>query len=269
MFDNLRRAEQARKRKNGGRNGEPAGPGAEPVAPPASQAPQAPEHATPSPDTISRNGTGDLPESFVRELGILRNSLQSSLKDTPKRTILFTSASHEEGVTTLASSFARVESAGGQSRVLLVEMNARRPALFWRLGLSVERGLSHYFAERNPLSSIVQHDTRLPFDVAHVGEKDPTQFQLHIEESLPRFLEEARTAYDAVIIDAPPVVLAPETPQIARSTDGVVMVVRSGRTRREMVQRAIGMIEQFDGKLLGVVLNRKKYHIPDFIYQRV
>ena len=38
---------------------------------------------------------------------------------------------------------------------------------------------------------------------------------------------------------------------------------------REIVQRSIGMIEQFEGSILGVVLNRKKYYIPDFIYQRV
>jgi Mrp family chromosome partitioning ATPase len=264
MFDNLRRAEQARKRKNGGRNGDPAGSheSHEVSAPLVAGEPTA-QHQP------SRNGTGELPESFVRELGILRNALQSATRDKPQRTILFTSASHGEGVTTLASSFARIVSAGPQGRVLLVEMNARRPTLFWRLGLSAEGGVSHYLSEKRPLATIVQQGPRFPFDVVHVGENDPAKLQMHLEESLPRLLSEASADYDSVIIDAPPVVMSPETPQIARFADGVVMVVRCGRTRREMVRRAINMVEQFDGDILGVVLNRKKYYIPDFIYQRV
>jgi protein-tyrosine kinase len=49
----------------------------------------------------------------------------------------------------------------------------------------------------------------------------------------------------------------------------VVLVVQSGKTKREVVQRSLDMIAQFDGDVLGVVLNRKKYYIPDFIYRRL
>lgn len=261
MFDNLRRAEQARKRKNGGRENNAATP--EESAGSESAAPAQPAGKP------SGNGAGDLPEEFTRELGILRNSLQSTALDSPLRTLLFTSASHEEGVTTLAASYARLSALGSQERVLLIELNARRPALFWRLGLASESGVTHLFEENRPLSSIVQRDSRLGFDVVHVGEKDPTKLQLHLEEGLPRLLAEATAGYTTVVIDAPPVVLSPETPQIARRVDGVVMVVHCGKTRREIVQRSIKMIEQFEGSVLGVVLNRKKYYIPDFIYQRV
>ena len=51
--------------------------------------------------------------------------------------------------------------------------------------------------------------------------------------------------------------------------DGIVLVVQCERTKREIVQRALGMIGQFNGKVLGIVLNRKKYYIPEFIYRRL
>lgn len=258
MFENLRRAEQERRRKNGGRNA-------------VDNAAEEPARARgeAAPDSPSRNGHGELPDEFARELGILRNSLQSNLRGRPRRTLLFTSASHEEGVTTLASSYARLESAGSEHRVLLVELNARRPALFWRLGLSEEAGVSDYLAGDQPLASLVQRDPRFGFDVIHVGDKDPANIQLQIEQGLPRLLEEASQAYDMIIIDAPPVALSPETPQIAAHVDGVVLVVYCGKTKREIVQRSINMIEQFEGRVVGVVLNRKKYYIPKFLYERL
>lgn len=265
MFDNLRRAEQARRRKNGGRDAatESERP-AERREEPAGRAQEKPVPASPS-----RNGTGELPETFARELGLLRNSLQATLKDKPRKTLLFTSASHEEGVTTLAASYARLCAMGSDERVLLIEMNARRPALFWRMRLNSEDGVSHYLARERPLANVIQRDARFGFDVIHVGEKDPTAIQLNLERGFPELLAEASAGYDTVIVDAPPVVISPETPQIAAHVDGVVMVVFCGKTRREIVQRSIHMIEQFDGRVLGVVLNRKKYYIPDFLYQRI
>ena len=265
MFDNLRRAEQARRRKNGGRDAATESERSERSDQPS----EARANEETRPVVPSRNGTGELPESFVRELGLLRNSLQAALKDQGRRTILFTSAGHEEGVTTLASSYARVTALGSDERVLLIEMNARRPALFWRMGLSSEDGVSHYLRNERPLANVIQRDPKLGYDVIHIGEKDPTTIQLHLEKGFPEMLAEASAGYDTVIIDAPPVVVSPETPQLAAHVDGVVMVVYSGKTRREIVQRSIHMIEQFEGRVLGVVLNRKKYYIPDFLYQRI
>jgi Mrp family chromosome partitioning ATPase len=72
-----------------------------------------------------------------------------------------------------------------------------------------------------------------------------------------------------VLVDAPPIVGSPEAPPMAAIVDGVVLVVKSGKTKREVVQRSLDMIAQFDGNVLGVVLNRKKYYIPDFIYRRL
>lgn len=262
MFENLRRAEQARRRKNGGRDDATA---VEETA--RSTRPQAAGSHGPS-----RNGSGELPEGFARELGILRNSVDTALKGKERQVLVFTSASHEEGVTTVSSSYARLCSMSSEKSVVLIELNARRPSLFWRMGMSSDvegAGVSHFLDEDRALSSIVHSDPRVGFDVVHVGERDPERIQLHLERRMPELIAQAAARYDTVVIDAPPVVLAPETPRIAAHADGVVMVVYCGRTRREIVQRSIHMVEEFDGNVLGVVLNRKKYYIPEFLYQRL
>ncbi len=269
MFDALRRAESERKRKLA--DTEPARervevariePGREP------RAPRAEASAVPLRE-VAPAGAEALPGDLVRELGILRNSLESRLEQGTKRVLLFTSAMHDEGVTTLAVAYSRLLAMHGHERVLLVELNARRPALGDVLGLGVGEGVTHYFGESRPLASLVRHMHEDGFDVLRVGEPDPTKIQIHLEKVFPRLREEALRHYDTVIIDAPPIVLSPETPPIAPLVDGVVLVVLCGRTKRETVQRSINLIEQFNGRVLGVVLNRKRYYIPDFIYRRL
>jgi hypothetical protein len=67
----------------------------------------------------------------------------------------------------------------------------------------------------------------------HVGTPDATQIQINLERAFPHLVEEALRTYDTVIIDAPPVVVCPETPPLSPFVDGSVLVVHSGRTKRE------------------------------------
>ena len=269
MFDALRRAEAERRRRSDRTQ-------------PAAVKPKVVEHAfaeTPAhrfqPVELPRfvpsanvNGVDPFPGEFLRELGILRNGIEAQLGDRRKRVIVFTSALHEEGVTLMAASYARLLALHGGEKVLLLELNARRPALAARMNLG-GHGVTHFFSQQAAVTELAQPAPSGGFDVLHVGEANPTKIQVNLERALPWILEEALKSHDTVIIDAPPVVICPETPPITRHADGVVMVVRTARTKREVVQRSINLIRQFEGRVLGVVLNLKRYYIPEFLYRRL
>ena len=267
MFDALRRAESERRRKQA--ESEPASaPALEPVA-------TRPREAAPVSQALPRRVPVSPPVPAVfegemmRELGMLRNSLESRLDKKSGRVILFTSAMHEEGVTTLAIGYARLLAMHEGQRILLIELNARTPALVERLGLHDSPGVTDYFSSRQPFASLVQQPEGEAFDVVHVGVPDATQIQINLEREFPHLMQEALKSYDTVVVDAPPVVQCPETPPLSPFVDGVVLVVHSGRTKRETVDRSIKQIQQFQGRVLGVVLNRKRYYIPHFIYRRL
>lgn len=211
----------------------------------------------------------ELPDEFIRQMGILRNALESIFVGKQKRALLFTSATQGEGTTTIATTFARFLAMQGTHRILACELNARRPSFTNVFSINGAKGVTDYFASRVDLPSIVQTVGPHEIDVLQVGRKDPTVIQVHLAQILPTFLEDAFRHYDTVIIDAPPVIDCPETPPMAGFVDGVVMVVRAGSTRREIVARAIDRIKKFDGEVLGVVLNRKKFYVPDFLYRRL
>ncbi|NIM19414.1 MAG: hypothetical protein GTO51_03430 [Candidatus Latescibacteria bacterium] len=209
------------------------------------------------------------PEDFFRQLGILRNSIDSSLEGKPKKSLLFTSATPSEGTTTVSTSFARMLALQGEGRVLLCEMNASSPSFRQIFSLSNEAGITDYFSGGRSLASIAHSTTDGNLDVVHVGKQDPAIIQIHLKRVFPALVKEALGVYDAVIFDAPSVVSSPETPRMSAYVDGVVLIVHAGRTKREVVQRSMDAIVRFDGNVIGVVLNRKKYYIPDFLYKRI
>ncbi|MCK4349429.1 MAG: hypothetical protein KAX13_01150, partial [Candidatus Krumholzibacteria bacterium] len=88
-------------------------------------------------------------------------------------------------------------------------------------------------------------------------------------ERMAQLMRQLSDTYDYVLIDTAAIMEAPETSNITSYSDGVILVIHTGNTRREVIKRAMLMVEKLDGRFIGTILNRKKYHIPEFIYRRV
>jgi len=82
-------------------------------------------------------------------------------------------------------------------------------------------------------------------------------------------IEELKDEYEYVVFDIPSVLAYSEGLTLSRSVDGVLIVVRSGGTKRALVERSIGLLEDAGATVLGAVLNRRKFYIPQFIYDRL
>jgi len=72
-----------------------------------------------------------------------------------------------------------------------------------------------------------------------------------------------------LILDAPPVPIFSEFRVLCRKVDGVVLVILSEKTRKQVAQKAKREIEEAGGHILGVVLNKRKYYIPKWLYKRL
>ena len=83
------------------------------------------------------------------------------------------------------------------------------------------------------------------------------------------FIATLRGRFEYVLLDSSAVGLNPETTVLCDKADAVVMVVKYGSTRREVVRKTKEMIERAGGRVLGVVLNKRKFPIPEFLYRRL
>ena len=80
---------------------------------------------------------------------------------------------------------------------------------------------------------------------------------------------ELRQRFDYVLFDSGSVLGTAETSMLAPSVDGVVLVIRANRTKREVVAKAEKLIRFSGGSVIGTVLNRRTFPIPDAIYRRL
>lgn len=254
MFDSLKRAEEERRKKTAQQEHN-------------TDVRVVPDAGTPVPGPVVNDGT--MPANLSRELGVLRNSLESALRGKDRRAVLFTSAVVSEGTTTIAVNYAKLIAMQGSEKVLLCEMNARRPAIANLFSIDPEPGIGSVISGQEKLMSVIHRIEAVNLSVVPAGEIDLTAMQLHLASWFPVIVQEAFNSFTTVVFDAPAISVSPETAPMSSFVDGVVLVVQEGKTKREVIQRSIDAVHQQEGKILGAILNRKKYYIPEFLYKRV
>jgi Mrp family chromosome partitioning ATPase len=78
-----------------------------------------------------------------------------------------------------------------------------------------------------------------------------------------------KTQADWVMFDAPHINSYDDSIALAARVDGVIMVVEAEKTRWEVAEHAKQRVENSNGKILGVILNKRQSHIPDWLYKRL
>jgi polysaccharide biosynthesis transport protein len=195
------------------------------------------------------------PPEFEEAVRSLRNSIRLGAFDRPVKSVLLTSALASEGKSTAALHLAMAH-AQRQERTLLIDADLRRSSLCGRLGLHPENGLAAALHNglrwRDHLVKLVE----LPdLDILPAG-RDPGTSPDLLGARLPRILREAASAYDLIVIDAPPVLGFSEPLEMAAAADGVVLVARAGVTSQENVRAALDILRRVHARVLGVVLNQ-------------
>ena len=199
----------------------------------------------------------ELPEDVAREMITLRIGLESALEERSTRVVMFLSSVSGEGTTTVASQFATLLAGEGRTHALLVDFNLRRPGIASRFA-AASRG------EEAQARGSAPHTLAIGVPVA--AESGGTTLTAAAARA---FLTAISAQYDWVVVDGPPVLEAAEAAELAPLVDGVVVVVRSGHTKRPVVSRAVELLRKSGARILGTVLNRRRLEIPDFIYRRI
>jgi Mrp family chromosome partitioning ATPase len=196
-----------------------------------------------------------LPADVVRELAALRVNLEASFDERATRVVLFVSSVAHEGTTTVASQFASLLANDSRLRVLALDLNARRPALASRFGRDAARGRGEAELDepRLALMRLAQHSPGA--GVAPIAAR--------------ALITSVAGSYDWIIVDGPPILDSPEMTDVAPLADGVVLVVRSGHTKRPVVSRAVDLLRKSGARVVGTVLNRRRLEIPGFLYRRI
>lgn len=209
---------------------------------------------------------------FETEFGYLANSIESCFTNTSEgRVIMVVGCAQREGCTYVASNLARTLARSAGSPVLYVDGNFHDPSLHKEFSVKHEDGLSDVYANGKPrdLASIVQLGDVEQLYVLGTGRHRLAPAAFFSGTQFAGILTSLRRVFRYTVIDAPPLMKYPDSIHLAARVDGVVMVIRHKRLKREVIRKGLEMIESVNAPVLGAVLNRRKFSIPDLIYKMV
>ncbi len=202
----------------------------------------------------------------------LRTSLLMSFAGSPPKTILVTSCQAGEGKTTTAVNTA-TSLTQLDAKVLLIDCDLRLPSLHRRLDIAPGKGLSTYLSSDAELGDLIQKTNIPNLSVLPCGQIPPNPAELISSGKMRRMLKELAEDYDHIILDSPPVLSVTDSVILSGLVNGTILVVHSGKTTREMLQRCRQELYNVHSKILGVVLNKVKlqssqnyqyYRAPEF-----
>lgn len=207
------------------------------------------------------------PRSRVAEaLRSIRTSLIfSSPEDRPLKTLLVTSASSQEGKTTLSLNLGIIFTQTNE-RVLILEGDMRKPRIAECFGINDKEGLSSYLTGTSSLDNAIK-ETPIPnLFLLPSGHSPPNPTELLISTKTRTLLEELKLRYDRVIIDSPPVLTVTDTVILANMVDGVIDIIRAGYLNIELILRARQRLYEAKARIIGVVLNNVNVKREDAYY---
>jgi capsular exopolysaccharide synthesis family protein len=200
----------------------------------------------------------NIPSVYDEVFNLLRSYLRYFSVDRDLRTLLVVSAGPGEGKTTVSYNLAKAAAALG-SRVLLIEADLRRGTVIAPLLDRSERALSDVLigdAQLEEAVRSIQVGQKGVLDVLIAGELPPPNVGELIESrAMEAVLERASAAYDLVVIDTPPLTLVADAMPLLTKVDGVIVVGRVGKSRRDAAEQLRKKLESLRAPVLGIVAN--------------
>ena len=215
---------------------------------------------------LSKRAERQLEASF-QHLSTVQGDMVSLSKDA--KTIYITSCFDAEGKTTTAIHTAFALSLYGGANVLLIDGNLQSPQIHRMFSMELSPGLIDIFYSDVSFERVLvptQYKGLSIITAGSVTSDTPLSFT---KEKFKTKLEEMRSQFDYIIFDGNSILTSSEAATIAVDFDAVILVVACEQTKWEVVQMVQEKIEKAGASVLGVVLNKRRFYIPDSIYRRL
>jgi protein-tyrosine kinase len=208
--------------------------------------------------------------AVAEQYKILREQIKKLRTDTGARCLSVTSPLQRDGKTTVAVNLAAAMALDYEGKILLIDSDLRCPELHRYFGIDSSPGLGDYLSSsRNGNLMRYVRDTSIAgFKIIPGGKPTNDSSELLAKEKMKNLMDEIRVRFPEhqIILDAPPVLSTSDPLVLGRHVDGILMVIRAGKTPRDYLAKAVRSLDT--AKILGVVLNgvdlkSSYYHITD------
>ena len=194
----------------------------------------------------------------------LRSNIEYSSFDDEYRVIVVTSSVPGEGKSTTAGNLAIALAQSGNS-VLLVDCDMRKPSIHKKFKISNAAGTAELLL-RKKLFEEVANKYNENLTIITAGKIPPNPSEMLASRAMTAFIEEMKKEFKYIILDTPPLQAVTDAQVLSTKADGVLLVVRAGSTKREMVLNSVDLIKKVQGKVIGTVLNGVENNKNNYYY---
>jgi capsular exopolysaccharide synthesis family protein len=202
----------------------------------------------------------------------IRTNLLFMSPDMPLKTMLVTSSGPQEGKSSSVINIGIAMAQSG-SRVLVIDTDMRRPRLHKAFGVPNDSGVSSLVVSNTRLDDCIK-STEVPgLFVLPCGPIPPNPAELFHTRAFSELLKRLAEKFDRVILDSPPIAAVADAAVLATQVEGVVLVIKAGRTSRNLVKRGFRSLQSVNAKVFGAILNdmdldNPRYSDSYYVYQR-
>ena len=200
---------------------------------------------------------------------LLKNNIIRRAEEEQAKALSVCSATRQEGTSTIALNVAAALAKDSSQRVVLVDANLRHPSLHDYANVSGSPGFSEILDQDAGLRETIQQSAIPNLFVLPSGVSPANPSAIFESNKLTGLIEALKADFDWVIVDTAAVNLYADTALLAPLLDGVVMVVQAESKRAEVAMQGKDRLEDAGANILGGVLNRRRYVIPEVIYRRL
>jgi len=192
--------------------------------------------------------------------------LQSSA--VPK-VVMFAGVDPGNGCSRICAQTAEVLATNITGTVCVVEANLRTPSLPEYFGVTNHRGLTDSLLQDGPVRSFAKQVRRENLWLMSCGALATDSANLLRTEKLNSRLNELRQQFDFIVIDVPALNQYADAAAVAKVCDGIIMVLEANSTRREAARKMMENLQMTNTPILGVVLNKRIFPVPESLYRRL
>jgi len=208
--------------------------------------------------------TNTSPKSAMAEAyRTLRTNLGFASMDQPCRSILVSSSNPLDGKSTIISNLAVVMAQAG-NEVILVDCDLRKPVQHKIFKVDNIRGVTNCIMQKLDVEQVAHKGLIENLTVLTSGPIPPNPAEILSSERTRSLWKTLLEKYDYVFIDAPPVLAVTDASILSTQVDGVILVVRSAITRKDLAREAKDQFAKANARLIGVVLNQVKMDANDY-----
>lgn len=188
----------------------------------------------------------------------LCTNLQFTALSGELNSLVVTTPAAGEGKSTTLANLAVTLAQRGRS-VILVDADLRRPTQHTIFGSSNQQGLSNTLLDQRLITSPPLLQTEVSgLRLLPAGSTPPNPAELLASQQMVSLIESLKEKAEVILFDAPPVILVTDGAILGARTDGVLLVLQAGKTKREHAVRARRLLEQVGARIVGTVLTNAR-----------